>query len=147
MLRYSFSILLLLSACESFDYNVSDEFRPFVNIFFEEAARYGYDFDKDNLVIKFKDSLAQKKGYAAYSVLGYNKETENRIYVDTEIWNRSSYAYNELTIFHECGHIFLCRTHQVYPIGVMNSPPDVGQWESRREEMIRELFSKKSCNY
>jgi hypothetical protein len=149
--------LLLFTACEEWNihtYNVPSEFTPYVDKFKADAKRFGYDFDKKGLIIRFADLDNNIAG------LAYYKRNPILIEIDREYWASAGNAKNghdikENLIFHELGHGFLQRMHD-------NTVLQNGDWKTmmcgdklpnnrasninyrgfRKEYYIEELFTR-----
>ncbi len=105
--------LLLFASCEEWNvhtYNVPSEFTPYVDKFKADAKRFGYDFDKKGLIIRFADLDNNIAG------LAYYKRNPILIEIDREYWasagkTKNGHDIKENLIFHEMGHGFLQRMH------------------------------------
>jgi len=126
MLRYSFSLLVLLFSCT--DYDVNSEFLPYLKSFEKEANQRGVNLKYRTVEIRFQRDLMETKNCYAYSKSTMN---DKLIVVDTDFWETEPEPKRELVLYHEFGHAFLCRGHEYVNISVMRSDPVlVSDWDA-----------------
>lgn len=140
-------ILLLVVSCDNFDYRVDPDVNPYLQKFYSYAKANGVKIDKENLIVKFRDGIMEERGSVAYAVCQVLNRRQRYIYIDVDYWNSSDDEVRELIVLHECGHIFLCRSHQSYPNSIMKAELNREGWSISKQEMIIELFRKSECRF
>lgn len=88
---------------------IAPELQPYFDLFEEEAAARGYDYDLDEenlegylLRITEDDVVGQ---------CNYNSDRPNRVTIDLGFWRRASSFDREMVVFHELGHCVLGLGH------------------------------------
>lgn len=114
-------ILIYLASCSSEEpesrVEVSPEFRPYVRLFEQEAAKRDifFDFEESGLEILLGPTRVDN---AAGVCRG-----DGSIEIEKNVWNNYSDAGKEQLIFHELGHCVLSRPHR-------NTVLNNGEWGS-----------------
>jgi hypothetical protein len=124
----------------------SDEFRPYVDKFMQEAKSQNVKFEPFYLLyIRFSDKLPiDVQGRAPDSYSTHQKF----IFINKFLWSKSSASQRENTIAHELGHAVLHRKHteekflDKSPFSIMN--PNLMQdsdYQRNVKHYWKELFS------
>ncbi len=151
--------LLLITACTEWNthtYQVPADFTPYVDNFKTEAKKYGYDFDKKGLIVRFADLDNNIAG------LAYYKRNPVIIEIDRTYWHdagktKNAHDIRENLIFHELGHGLLKRMHDNTVLAngdwktIMcgdklpnNRSPNINYRGFRKAYYIEELFTNTS---
>lgn len=141
MLRYFFSLIVLIISCSP-ELEVNNEFMPYFKQFEREANNRGIKLKYKSVEIRFQKDLTETKHCYAFSRSTTN---DKLIVVDTDFWENEIEPKKELVLYHEFGHAFLCRKHEI-TLSVMRSNLVIEDWQSLRVEMIDELFKNRTCD-
>jgi hypothetical protein len=95
----------------SFVYNVSAEFEPYVQKFISEAKARGQNITINNLIIKY-DAAASSLYCATSNAISSQNDVQKIILVNPQqCWQ--NFTQLETLIFHELGHCILGRNHDM----------------------------------
>ena len=108
------SAFLILTQCTSHDepeliYEVSEEFQPIVEQFILEAGNRGFQYEINNLILRYDDEL-DPKFCCESNVISSNPNEQKIILINSTICWVNDFQ-KEALIFHELGHCFLGRYH------------------------------------
>ena len=89
------------------EYDVDPIFEPYVQMFVEEAAKRGMDFDFRETGLKVELSDRQLEFAGGFCYWG-----ENHIVINKSVWLDGYEEYKTRLMFHELGHCALARRHK-----------------------------------
>lgn len=105
--------ILLINACTNKvdGVKVHEDLVPFYELFEEEAAKRGVDFD--NAVEKIEGSFQNIPTGGVIGACKRNADNENdpEIFFDVPYWETATQLEREYVFFHELGHCFLGLSH------------------------------------
>lgn len=125
------------------EYQIQPELQPFVDDFYQEAAKRGFKFGRDNLIVQIKSGIRERhNGLAITSKDTGPGDKQIRIFIDADYYYNNPFECIEQTMYHEFGHALLNRGH-TNTYSIMNSGVP-RCWNKGDEEfrkcMIDELF-------
>jgi len=155
--QHLFSILLLsflaMTCHEKEKLNEYPDLRIYLDRFEEEAAKRGYDFDLSDVQAIYVEEI-NKQGtvYCGYGYPNFDGNGLRRVEISKSCqWQTLTDIERECFIFHEIGHAFLNRVHDVTELcdgsalTLMNPVPYEiyhEHEETKRDYYLSELFDK-----
>lgn len=110
-MKYIILISLILFSCESYNYSVQPELKPYVDSFYQEAEKRGVKVQKDNLIIRISNDTKGNLGLTKYSSNGPQVTSQIYVNIKEDYFNKNSVQCIESVVFHELGHALLLRSH------------------------------------
>lgn len=145
-----FIVLVIVTSCKSLDdrnerdlEDISQEFRPYVRQFLDDAKEYNKNVALRKLQIEFSTSELYSDGVKCNGVY-YRHEHKILIYQHGKFWQKSPKSL----IYHELGHALLNKDHNNdhdkyhQPESIMNLTGITDYaFEQWKEEYLKELFN------
>ena len=114
---------------------ITEELKPYVDMFLDDAGEFRIRPDISGLDIKFKHI---DRDNVAGTCIAYSSDPPD-IYVDIRIWDRLCEIQRKMLIYHEMGHCVLGYGHRKKSI--MNTKLySCAFYEQNEPYLIRELF-------
>ena len=129
-------LLIFLASCSDFEhrYQVDDNISIYVEKFYNEAAKRGKVYQKDNLIVRSSTSIGAKQGLCS--------RVNGQIIIDINYYSIIDMQtdYVEDIVLHELGHGLLNRSHDDSKPTIMNSYSCLQCYSENKEFYLDELF-------
>lgn len=149
----SLCLTLLISSCANKvdGVRIDEELVPYYELFREEAAKRGIDFDIGEEMIEGYMQNIPTDGVLGACKRNADNETNPQIFIDNPYWRDATNLEREYVMFHELGHCFLKLSHDdsqdekgdcvsIMASGVGDCRTNYNQ--TNRDSLLNELFAK-----
>lgn len=134
-------VLLLLTGCGSGLAEGPSELLQYAETFKQEARNHNFNLGNPPITLMWTDLSQKKSNVKNGRTVGVCWKGAGIIEIDPVSWKAMSPAKKELLMFHELGHCWLFKDHEINPYRIMyESLTSIDYYQTHREEELHYLF-------